>query len=231
MTRPNQNPFLDIQDLSKSFREGNQLREVLQGCDLRVPRGEFTAVVGKSGTGKSTLLNLISGIDRPDSGRIMIHGQDLTGLDERERTLFRRRKIGFVFQFFNLIPTLTALENVALPVELIGVPLAESRQRAGDLLDEVGLGDRLDTFPDRLSGGEQQRVAIARALVHDPLLVLADEPTGNLDETTGQRVLDMLTNLTRRVGKNLIMVTHSRDNVRSADRIIELRGGCFSPLS
>ena len=223
--------FLEINNLSKGFREGDQLREVLKGCSLTVPRGEFTAVVGKSGTGKSTLLNLISGIDRPDQGAITISGRDLTAMEERERTLFRRREIGFVFQFFNLIPTLTAVENVSLPLELTGSSFAAGRKRAGELLERVGLGDRLKTFPDRLSGGEQQRVAIARALVHDPLLVLADEPTGNLDEETGEVVLTLLRDLTRRVGKNLIMVTHSLETAADADRIVELRDGCFTPLS
>jgi putative ABC transport system ATP-binding protein len=223
--------FLEIRNLSKSFREGEQLREVLKGCSLTVPRGEFTAVVGKSGTGKSTLLNLISGIDRPDEGSITIRGRELTALEERERTLFRRREIGFVFQFFNLIPTLTTVENVSLPLELTGSSLGESQNRAGELLEQVGLGDRLETFPDRLSGGEQQRVAIARALVHDPLLVLADEPTGNLDEETGGAVLELLRNLTGRVGRNLIMVTHSLETAAGADRIVELRDGCFTPLS
>jgi putative ABC transport system ATP-binding protein len=222
---------LNIHNLTKSFREGDRLREVLKGCSLTVPAGEFTAVVGKSGTGKSTLLNLISGIDRPDEGSITIRGRELTALEERERTLFRRREIGFVFQFFNLIPTLTTVENVSLPLELTGSSLGESQNRAGELLEQVGLGDRLETFPDRLSGGEQQRVAIARALVHDPLLVLADEPTGNLDEETGGAVLELLRSLTGRVGRNLIMVTHSLETAAGADRIVELRDGCFTPLS
>jgi len=186
------------------------------------------AIVGKSGTGKSTLLNLISGIDQADEGEIHVDGQVLTSLDERQCTLFRRHHIGFVFQFFNLIPTLTVLENVTLPLELAGIALPEARSRASHLLGDVGLGDRLDTYPDRLSGGEQQRVAIARALVHDPLLVLADEPTGNLDEETGKQVLALLDRLTRQSGKNLIMVTHSRENAVRADRVIELSGGCFS---
>ena len=190
-------------------------------------KGDFIAIIGKSGTGKSTLLNLISGIDQADSGAIYLDGQELTALNENQRTLFRRHQIGFIFQFFNLIPTLSVLENVTLPLELTGLPLDEAQERATTLLAEVGLANRLKTFPDRLSGGEQQRVAIARALVHDPQLVLADEPTGNLDEETGQRVLNLLDKLTRQVGKNLIMVTHSRDNAVYADRIIELQGGCF----
>jgi putative ABC transport system ATP-binding protein len=219
--------FIRIDKLSKSFQEGDQVRQVLNGCSLTIAKGEFVAIIGKSGTGKSTLLNLISGIDRADSGAIYLGEQNLTALDEQQRTLFRRHEIGFIFQFFNLIPTLTVLENVTLPLELTGASLTMAQERAAELLCDVGLGDRLDTFPDRLSGGEQQRVAIARALVHDPSLVLADEPTGNLDEETGAQVLILLNKLTRQVGKNLIMVTHSYENTVHADRVIELREGCL----
>ncbi len=222
--------FLQINNLSKTYREGDQTRQVLTGCSMSIQQGEFVAVIGKSGTGKSTLLNLISGIDKADQGEISINGLNLTNLDEYRRTLYRRENIGFVFQFFNLIPTLTVLENVTLPLELAGSDLKDSRVSAIRLLDEVGLLDRLETFPDRLSGGEQQRVAIARALVHDPLLVLADEPTGNLDEDTGQQVLNLLEQMTRKIGKNLLMVSHSKENVASADRIIELREGCFTQV-
>jgi len=219
--------FVRIDKLFKSFQEGDQVRQVLNGCSLTMAKGEFVAIIGKSGTGKSTLLNLISGIDQADSGTIYLGNQPLTALDEHRRTLFRRHEIGFIFQFFNLIPTLTVLENATLPLELTGVSLTAAQDRAKELLRDVGLGDRLDTFPDRLSGGEQQRVAIARALVHDPILVLADEPTGNLDEETGAQVLALLNKLTRQVGKNLIMVTHSHENTVHADRVIELREGCF----
>jgi putative ABC transport system ATP-binding protein len=230
----NQQPvqdFLQISNISKSYQEGDQLRQVLSGCSLTIRQGEFVAIVGKSGTGKSTLLNLISGIDLADQGQIKLDGIILTDLDENNRTLFRRQQIGFIFQFFNLIPTLTVLENVTLPLELAGWDLSKSRRQASSLLEEVGLLERLETFPDRLSGGEQQRVAIARALVHDPLLVLADEPTGNLDEETGHQVLVLLERMTRKVGKNLLMVSHSRENLASADRIIELREGCFTQLT
>jgi len=170
---------------------------------------------------------VISGIDEPDSGDIQINGLLLTQLDEYQRTIFRRQKIGFVFQFFNLIPTLTVLENVSLPLELVGAEVDEAVRKASQILDEVGLSERLDTFPERLSGGEQQRVAIARALVHDPLVVLADEPTGNLDEETGAQVLAILDKLTRQAGKNLIMVTHSRENAIFADHLFELQAGCL----
>lgn len=198
---------------------------VLEQANAAFSKGEFVAVLGKSGSGKSTLLNLISGIDQPDSGEISIDGVELTGLNERERTLFRRANIGFVFQFFNLIPTLTVLENVTLPREIGGASAAAARKQAEPLLDAVGLLDRLDTFPDRLSGGEQQRVAIARALIHDPILVLADEPTGNLDNETGRQVLYLLDSLTRQAGKNLILATHSREAAGKADRILQLVEG------
>jgi putative ABC transport system ATP-binding protein len=222
--------FIRIENLSKSFQEGDQTRQVLTGCSLSIAKGEFVAIIGKSGTGKSTLLNLISGIDQAEEGEIYLGNQNLSKLNDYHRTLFRRQKIGFIFQFFNLIPTLTVLENVTLPLELGGVSLSEAKNKASSLLHEVDLGDRLETYPDRLSGGEQQRVAIARAIAHDPILVLADEPTGNLDEETGEQVLMLLDRLTRQVGKNLIMVTHSRENVTYADRIIELREGCFAEL-
>ncbi len=211
--------------LSKSYQEGDRTRVVLQNVDARFVQGEFVAILGRSGSGKSTLLNLISGIDRADSGRIWLGGQELSALNDHQRTLFRRRHIGFVFQFFNLIPTLTVWENVTLPLELNGARPAEIRPRGEALLEAVGLLDRRQTFPDRLSGGEQQRVALARALVHDPLLVLADEPTGNLDEVTGKLILDLLDRLTRQAGKNLIMVTHSADAASHADRVLSLKDG------
>ncbi len=212
-------------DLSKSYREGAHVRVVLDRANATFARGESVAIVGQSGSGKSTLLNLISGIDRADGGAVWLDGRNLTALSERERTLYRRRHIGFLFQFFNLIPTLTVAENVALPLELVGLPEHDARRRAAALLGEVGLADRLDTFPDRLSGGEQQRVALARALVHDPLLVLADEPTGNLDEETGQQVMALLDRLTRQAGKNLILVTHSAEAAAYADRALHLHAG------
>jgi putative ABC transport system ATP-binding protein len=217
--------FIHLHGLSKGFREGGEIRSVLRQADAEFARGEFVAILGKSGSGKSTMLNLISGIDLVDEGDIWVNGLRLTSLDERQRTLFRRQNIGFIFQFFNLIPTLTVWENVVLPLELAGMDGGEARRRVATLLEAVGLLDRRDTFPDRLSGGEQQRVAIARALVHDPLLVLADEPTGNLDEETGRQVMALLDRLTRQQGKNLILVTHSNEAAAYADRILTLRDG------
>jgi len=217
--------FIRLENLCKDFQEGPHVRRVLRGVNAAFGRGESVAIIGESGSGKSTLLNLISGIDDADCGAIWLDGQNLNALNERQRTLFRRHHVGFIFQFFNLLPTLTVWENVVLPLELNGIDGAEAKQRAQSLLDAVRLGDRGDTFPDRLSGGEQQRVAIARALVHDPRLVLADEPTGNLDEETGHQILTLLNRLTRQAGKNLILVTHSADAAAYADRIFHLTDG------
>ncbi len=217
--------FIRLENLCKNYQEGLHVRTVLRGVNAAFARGESVAIVGESGSGKSTLLNLISGIDDADCGAIWLDGQNLNGLDERQRTLFRRHHIGFIFQFFNLLPTLTVWENVVLPLELNGINGRDADRRVQSLLDAVGLGDRGDTFPDRLSGGEQQRVAIARALVHDPRLVLADEPTGNLDEETGHQILTLLDRLTRQAGKNLILVTHSTDAAAYADRTFYLSEG------
>jgi putative ABC transport system ATP-binding protein len=217
--------FIRLVNLSKAYQEGDRRRVVLQDASVEFARGEFVALLGRSGSGKSTLLNLVSGIDRPDDGQVWIGGQELTAMSERDRTLFRRRHIGFVFQFFNLIPTLTVVENVALPRELNGASSRAARADAERLLDAVGLLDRARAYPDKLSGGEQQRIAIARALVHDPQLVLADEPTGNLDENTGETVLALLDRLTRQAGKNLLMVTHSAESAGWADRVFQLHNG------
>ena len=217
--------FLQIENLSKTYTEGEQRHFVLRGADLTVGRGEFIALLGASGSGKSTLLNLLSGIDTADDGAIWLDGENLVTMNEAQRTLFRRNYIGFVFQFFNLLPTLTILENASLPLELAGATSAAAKEKARSLLDAVGLAGREQSYPDRLSGGEQQRVAIARALVHDPLLVLADEPTGNLDEDTGSQIMDLLVRLTREAGKNLIMATHNLDNVRRADHVFHLHEG------
>lgn len=193
--------------------------------DLDVRPGELVALLGPSGSGKSTLLNIIAGLDPPDTGSVELAGHAVTTLDERSRTLLRRRDVGFVFQFFNLVPTLTVAENVALPLELTGRGGAEGRRAAAALLQRVGIAGRDDSFPDELSGGEQQRVAIARALAHQPRLVLADEPTGNLDHTTGQRVLDLLTGLVKELGTAMLIATHSAEVVERADRVLTLRDG------
>lgn len=217
--------FLRFNDLTKSYYEGDVRRVVLQNAHAEFQPGEITAILGKSGSGKSTLLNLISGIDIPDSGQVWVDGQDLTALPEHARTLFRRAQIGFVFQFFNLIPILTVGENVSLPLELNHVPRLQAYKKARDILDAVGLLDRWGTFPEKLSGGEQQRVALARALVHDPLLILADEPTGNLDEETGTEMMSLLARLTRERNGTLLIVTHSVEAALHADRVLRLSHG------
>jgi len=217
--------LVDLDDLTKTYREGDRERTVLQNVSLRLAEGAFSVLMGRSGAGKSTLLNLISGIDRPTSGRVRIGDTDLTEKTETERTRFRRAHVGFVFQSFNLISTLTVGENVRLPLELAGgAPQAES-DRADAMLERVGLADRADQFPDRLSGGEQQRVAVARALAHEPLLVLADEPTGNLDYETGQAVLTLLSDLVTDTGTTLLVATHDPEVLPRADRVLHLHGG------
>lgn len=216
---------VQIRNLQKQYEQGGRTRTILDDVTFDIKTGEFFVLLGKSGSGKSTLLNLISVIDKPDQGDIIVNGTNLSQLTEREQTLFRRDNIGIVFQFFNLIPTLTVLENITLPRELGGIRRATAEKGARQLLDRVGLGDRADTFPDKLSGGEQQRVAIARALAHEPTLVLADEPTGNLDEETGETVLQLLLDLTRTAGKTLVMATHSPEIVPYADRVARIHDG------
>ncbi|MDO3377578.1 ABC transporter ATP-binding protein [Geoalkalibacter halelectricus] len=223
--RLNAHPLLLVRRLTKSYREGESTRTLFTALDLQVARGERIALLGRSGSGKSTLLNLISGIDRPDQGEVIIDGTVLNRLSEHERTLFRRTHIGFVFQFFNLIATLNVLENLLLPLELQGRLTPGETRRAEDLLDQVGLRDRATAFPDRLSGGEQQRIAIARALIHQPRLLLADEPTGNLDSESGAQALELLDALVREQGATLILVTHSAEVARRADRILTIRDG------
>jgi putative ABC transport system ATP-binding protein len=218
-------PAVELRGLTKLYREGDSERAVLRDVSATLWLGEIAVLVGRSGSGKSTLLNLISGIDRPTAGTILVNGTDLTNLDERARTLFRREHIGFIFQFFNLVPLLTVEENLLLPLELVGRAGAGGRARARELLDRVGLADRARAYPDRLSGGEQQRVAVARALVHDPVLVLADEPTGNLDAETAKLVLSLLDQLVREMGKTVVMATHSSEVVGAADRVFLIQHG------
>ena len=225
MSASDSSVLLTVRALRRAYTEGERTREVLRGVDLDVRAGEFLALLGRSGSGKSTLLNLIGGIDRPDAGDIRIADARVTALSERERTLFRRRHIGFVFQFYNLLPTLTVEENLLLPLELNGRTGTAATDAVARLLEEVGLADRARAFPDRLSGGEQQRIAVARALVHDPALVLADEPTGTLDAETGRAVLELFDRLLRARGKTLVIVTHSKAVTRIADRVLTLEDG------
>jgi putative ABC transport system ATP-binding protein len=218
-------PIVRLRNLSKAYEEAGVQRTILQALDADLYTGDFIVLLGKSGSGKSTLLNLIGGIDVPSSGEIWINDTNLTALNERALTLFRRDHIGFVFQFFNLIPTLTALENVSLPFELQGKPRRHSEQRARALLGRVGLAHRADAYPDRLSGGEQQRVAIARTLAAQPQIILADEPTGQLDSQTGRRILDLLRRLVNERGMTLAVVSHDPMVMAEADVVHELRDG------
>jgi putative ABC transport system ATP-binding protein len=218
-------PLIQIRQLRKAYREGDEIRWIFEQLDLDVQCGEFVALVGRSGSGKSTLLNLVSGIDLPDAGLLRVDGHVLTALNETERTRFRRSRLGFVFQFFNLIPTLTVEENVLLPLELNGLKNLEYCRRAFYLLERVGLSDRRRSFPERLSGGEQQRLAIVRALVHQPSLLLADEPTGNLDAETSARIMEILLELPRQANTTVLMVTHSRELANQVDRLLYLKSG------
>ena len=217
--------MLSVRRLCRSFREGERVHRVLEGLDADIGTGERVAVMGRSGSGKSTLLNLLSGIDRPDSGAVYVDGMELSALGEPARTLFRRAHIGFVYQFFNLIPTLDVAENVRLVLELNGVRGRAARERSLAALARVGLQGRAHRAIDALSGGEQQRVAIARALVHAPKLLLADEPTGNLDAATAQEVLPALLDLSRERATTLVMATHDEALAGAADRVLELREG------
>jgi putative ABC transport system ATP-binding protein len=221
-------PILSLEALHHSYVEGQTRHPVLRGIDLAVHAGETVALLGRSGSGKSTLLNVISGLTRADRGRVWVAGHDLTGLRERERTRLRRRRIGFVYQFFNLIETLSALDNAVLPLELDGRVSASAHERVLGLLDEVGLRDRAHAMPDALSGGEQQRLALVRALAARPALVLADEPTGNLDASTGTLVLDLLGRLVHAPCHALVLVTHSREVAARADRVLELDDGVIA---
>lgn len=222
-----------LRDLHKAYPEGGRLRQVLQGFTLSVAAGEQVALIGRSGAGKSTVLNLVAGMDAPDRGDVVVAGRPVGAMSEAERTLYRRRHVGFVFQFFNLIPTLTVSENLCLPLELVGRFRSRrgARELAAAWLDRVGLGDRGDAFPERLSGGEQQRVAIARALIHEPDLLLADEPTGTLDRDTGQQVLSLLCDLGRERGMTLLFVTHSEALAARMDRVVEVVDGRAVPVS
>lgn len=221
--------MLTATGITYRFREGGREHELLTGVDLSLAAGECVALLGASGSGKSTLLNLLGTIDSPYSGSLTIGGRAVAGLAEPERTLFRRGHIGFVYQRFLLVPTLTVAENIRLPLDLLGLAAAEAEDRVARWLDAVGLPDRGDSFPDRLSGGEQQRVAIARALIHEPDLVLADEPTGSLDAATGERVLALLLERARQGRGALLLVTHSDAVAGRADRVLRLEQGRVVP--
>jgi len=219
-----------LSHLSRGFVEGKRKHQVLDNVSTDFQEGKSVAIRGRSGSGKSTLLNLISGIDSPDSGQVEVAGRDITAMTERDRTLFRREHIGFVYQAFNLLPTLTVADNLRLVLELNQVPEAESGQRIDELLSAVELADRADSYPDVLSGGEQQRVAIARALCHRPALLLADEPTGNLDDKTARDVLALLDTLVRKTGGTMIVATHSSAVASFCDGVMELHDGKLTPL-
>ncbi len=209
----------------KGFMEGGRRRAVLDGVELAVAEGELAVLMGPSGSGKSTLLNLLGAMEPPDAGTIHVAGREITALDERGRTLFRRRHIGFVFQELNLVPTLSVLENLLLPLELNRRLDAAGRRRAAELLERVGLADRAASFPESLSGGERQRVAVVRALIHDPAVLLADEPTGSLDATAAAEVLSLFNTLRREYGLTALLATHSDAVAAHADRVLEVGGG------
>jgi putative ABC transport system ATP-binding protein len=218
-------PLVEIRHLTKSYRRGGQIVPVLNDIMLNVKAGDFTALMGPSGSGKSTLLNLIAGIDKPDSGLLRVAGVDITQLSEAELADWRAANIGFVFQFYNLMPVLTALENVELPLLLTGLSRKQRRAHAELTLEMVNLSDRMDHYPSELSGGQQQRVAIARAIVTDPTLIVADEPTGDLDRNSAAEVLDLLKQLNTELGKSIIMVTHDANAAQRAGSIIHLEKG------
>jgi len=218
-------PLIRTRQLSKSYRRGEQVIPVLTNLELEVAPGEFIALMGPSGSGKSTLLNLIAGIDKPSGGTIEIGGVDIATLSEGELADWRAHNVGFIFQFYNLIPVLTAFENVELPLLLTGLSSRQRRERAAAVLDLVGLADRAEHYPNELSGGQQQRVAIARALVSDPLLIVADEPTGDLDRVTGEEVLALLEQLVDELGKTIVMVTHDPKAASHAHRMVHLEKG------
>jgi putative ABC transport system ATP-binding protein len=217
--------LLQVQNLKKTYERGQQKVEALRGVSFTLTGGEFVSIMGPSGSGKSTLLHMIGGLDRPTSGSVTIANQNIESYSDDQLSLFRRQKLGFIFQFFNLLPTLTALENVALPLLLDGKKLKDIAPKAQDLLKLIGLEERVTHRPDELSGGEMQRVAIARALITDPLLILADEPTGNLDSKSGSIVLGILSQMAQSRGHTILMVTHDLRAASYANRLIKMRDG------
>jgi putative ABC transport system ATP-binding protein len=219
--------MIRVDRLSKTFRDGERVHEVLRDLSLEVSEGEFVALLGRSGSGKSTLLNCIAGIETPDRGEIQLDQSPITTLDDDARTRLRRDSIGIVFQFFNLLPVVPVIDNVLLPAELAGRGGSAARDRALRLLDELDLGSRAHELPDHLSGGEQQRVAIARALINEPRVLLADEPTGNLDSRTGAQTLELLSRVNREQGLTIVMATHSRRAAETASRVVQLEDGAL----
>lgn len=217
--------MIKVVNLSKVFGKGETAVTALSGVNLTIEQGQFVAVMGPSGCGKSTLLHLIGGLDQPTSGEVWIDGREIFSMDDAHLTEMRRRQIGFIFQFYNLIPVLTAVENAALPLILDGVKPADAREKAGEWLDKADMKDRLNHRPDELSGGQQQRVAIARAMTSDPLLVLADEPTGNLDSRAGDEIASTLRHIVKDFGRTVLMVTHDPRIAAYADRILFLKDG------
>jgi putative ABC transport system ATP-binding protein len=218
-------PLVEIRNLAKSYRRGDQVVPVLRDISLDIQPGDFTALMGPSGSGKTTLLNLIAGIDKPDSGVLRVGGLDIVSLGEAELADWRAANVGFIFQFYNLMPVLTAFENVELPLLLTGLPRAERRRRVELTLGVVGLADRMDHYPNELSGGQQQRVAIARAVVADPTLIVADEPTGDLDRVSAAEILGMMQRLNAELGKTIIMVTHDANAAHAAKALVHLDKG------
>ncbi|MDB5811789.1 MAG: putative transport system ATP-binding protein [Betaproteobacteria bacterium] len=218
-------PVVEIKNLAKSYRRGDQIVPVLTNITFDIAQGDYVALMGPSGSGKSTLLNLIAGIDKPDSGELRVGGIDITALDEAALAAWRSRHVGFIFQFYNLMPVLTAFENVELPLLLTDLPSRERAEHVTAALSMVGLADRMEHFPSELSGGQQQRVAIARAIITDPTILVADEPTGDLDRASAEDILAMLDQLNREMGKTIIMVTHDPHSAEKAHRVQHLDKG------
>jgi len=218
-------PVVEIHDLSKSYRRGGQIVPVLNDIDLDIARGDFVGLMGPSGSGKSTLLNLIAGIDKPDRGTLRVGGVDITALSETDLADWRAQHVGFIFQFYNLIPVLTAFENVELPLLLTQLSASERREHVSTALNMVGLGDRTEHYPSELSGGQQQRVAIARAIITDPTILVADEPTGDLDRVSAEEILNLMERMNDELGKTIIMVTHDPHAARRAHSIKHLDKG------
>jgi len=218
-------PIVEIAHLSKSYRRGDQVVPVLMDITLDIPRGDFIALMGPSGSGKSTLLNLIAGIDKPDAGTLLVDGEDITQLAEADLADWRAGHVGFIFQFYNLMPVLTAFENVELPLQLTSLSRRERKERVETALGLVGLSDRMEHYPNELSGGQQQRVAIARAFISDPTIIVADEPTGDLDRKSAEEILGLLRQLNSEMGKTIIMVTHDWHAVESARHVTHLEKG------